>query len=124
VTSTSNWYLFVAAGCTVGQALRGCSCWGFAGGGRTLTRELVLHAIAKSSGRLRVAPALDVSAEDKTLAKQTHLHLNGMRISRLDTGLKGLNKLETLYLYDNRLQGGLWYGQKPSTCDPGPVTAQ
>jgi hypothetical protein len=52
-----------------------------------------------------VAPALDVSAEDKQLAKQTHLHLNGMRISRLDTGLKGLNKLETLYLYDNRLQG-------------------
>lgn len=40
----------------------------------------------------------------KLLAKQTHLHLNGLRVNCLSRDLKAMSKLEVLYLYDNLLQ--------------------
>lgn len=68
-------------------------------GARVINRAMVLAAIEKQGVRI---PRHDVDAEDKALAKQTHLHLNNHRITKI-ANLRGLSRLETLYLYDNRI---------------------
>ncbi len=41
----------------------------------------------------------------KVLAKQTHLHLEGHRITRMGSSLANdMRSLETLYLYDNQIR--------------------
>ena len=49
----------------------------------TVTLELLLRALRKQNVRIPAG-----TAPEKVLAKQTHLHLNGMRISLLSKELR------------------------------------
>ena len=68
--------------------------------GRRMARESILKQIEKNGG---VKMPLEAAAEDKLLARQTHLHMNGHNIAHIDC-TKLLVKLEVLYLYDNRIE--------------------
>mmetsp|Transcript_36974 Transcript_36974/g.93251 ORF Transcript_36974/g.93251 Transcript_36974/m.93251 type:complete len:394 (-) Transcript_36974:157-1338(-) len=67
--------------------------------GRAITREMIIKALEKRGARVSTTHA----QADAMMAQATHLHLNGMRLSRIDH-LKGLPRLETLYLYDNQIE--------------------
>lgn len=64
---------------------------------KDITRELVLN-VAQHQGHRRVSR----DADDRYIAKLTHLHLNGQGINSLNNMLL-CPKLEVLYLYDNAL---------------------
>ena len=51
----------------------------------TVTLELLLRALREQNVRIPAG-----TAPEKVLAKQTHLHLNGMRISLLSKELKAV----------------------------------
>ena len=62
-----------------------------------MTREMILRALDKHAPRKRPGAKGwhedDPDAEDKFLAQQSHLHLNGMNIVRI-ANLRGLSTLE------------------------------
>eukprot|EP00198_Chlamydomonas_reinhardtii_P010740 XP_001700077.1 leucine-rich repeat protein [Chlamydomonas reinhardtii] len=71
--------------------------------GKEITREMIMKALEKQGTRRRPhATHDDPYAEDKWLASQSHLHLNGCHIGRI-TNLRSLQTLEVLYLYDNQI---------------------
>ncbi|KAG2434773.1 hypothetical protein HXX76_007658 [Chlamydomonas incerta] len=71
--------------------------------GKEITREMIIKALEKQGTRRRPHPTHeDPYAEDKWLASQSHLHLNGCHIGRI-TNLRSLQTLEVLYLYDNQI---------------------
>ncbi|KAG2434875.1 hypothetical protein HYH02_012075 [Chlamydomonas schloesseri] len=71
--------------------------------GKEITREMIMKALEKQGTRRRPhATADDPYAEEKWLASQSHLHLNGCHIGRI-TNLRSLQTLEVLYLYDNQI---------------------
>ena len=69
--------------------------------GRTVSKDMVMAALIKHG--MRLTPG---SEPEKVLAKQTHLHLNGHKLSKLSRDLpRAVPKLQVLYLYDNLFQG-------------------
>ncbi|GFR50354.1 hypothetical protein Agub_g12563, partial [Astrephomene gubernaculifera] len=76
--------------------------------GREVTREMILRALERQrQGAWRRGSggptSEDPHAEDRFLAAQSHLHLNGLHIGRI-ANLKPLTTLEVLYLYDNHIR--------------------
>ncbi|GLC65261.1 hypothetical protein PLESTF_000269800 [Pleodorina starrii] len=70
---------------------------------REVTREMVLRALESKGNRRRPGAGVDDPyAEDRFLAAQSHLHLNGRGITRI-ANLRPLTTLEVLYLYDNQI---------------------
>ncbi|GLI67324.1 hypothetical protein VaNZ11_011511 [Volvox africanus] len=75
------------------------------GGGprREITRDMIIRALEKQGNRRRPGAGVDDPyAEDRFLAAQSHLHLNGRSITRI-ANLRPLTTLEVLYLYDNQI---------------------
>mmetsp|Transcript_12126 Transcript_12126/g.26071 ORF Transcript_12126/g.26071 Transcript_12126/m.26071 type:complete len:408 (+) Transcript_12126:327-1550(+) len=66
---------------------------------RSITKEMILRALEKQGVRFPHSQA----DQAKVLAKQTHLHLNNLRIHNI-SNLQLLPQLEVCYLYDNCIQ--------------------
>ncbi|KAG2490809.1 hypothetical protein HYH03_010731 [Edaphochlamys debaryana] len=76
---------------------------GAAGGGREISREMILRSIERQGTKKRPhVHSEDPHAEDKFLAAQSHLRLNGLHVGRI-ANLAPLKTLEVLYLYDNQI---------------------
>lgn len=66
--------------------------------GRAITQDMLVRAVEKQA-TTRAPQGGDII---KMLAKQTHMHLNGQRISVI-ANLHLLKQLQVLYLYDNQI---------------------
>lgn len=65
-----------------------------------ISTDMLAKAIEMQNKKLVTGSKEEV---EKVLRGMTHLHLNGQGITTLGPELYGCSKLETLYLYDNRI---------------------